>query len=102
MIPNLGSNFEISEDGNSIFPPCLIARRAGRRYAPFAIHGFGHCGFCLFRCSAQEPNWGPTEGGESLAKRTDKIRRFPARRSVGAGGGNIPFPCSSMESGFGA
>jgi len=52
------------------------------RYAPFAILGFGHCGFWPFRCPAQGPNWGPTGGGESVAKRTDKIRRSE----------NVPFP----------
>jgi|GEM_PF-6007068 len=67
MIPNLGSNFEISEKGNSIFPPCLIARRAGRRYARCAIVATLTAGFGPFT--------------------------IPARRSVGAGRGNIPFLC---------
>jgi len=26
-----------------------------------------------------------------------KIRRFPARRSVGAGGGNIPLPFTKID-----
>jgi len=68
----------IWEQGNSIFPPCLTARRAGRRYAPFAIHAFGHCGFCLFRCPAQEPKCAASLPAEASAQ-AGGTSRSPAR-----------------------